>query len=107
MNTFYGKSVNTMSFGELTLLSVDIQLMSFEMVGNIPTNVIEQSLIIREGLMMKCINDGGNYSRERFQHDFNGTQPEIKDTFFGEMGCNGTVSLRFTTPIYLWLLEHM
>ena len=37
MNTFYGKSVNTMTFGELTLLSVDIQLMSFDLVGNIPS----------------------------------------------------------------------
>lgn len=42
-----------------------------------------------------------------YTHDFNGTQPTIKDKFFGDMGCNGTVSLRFTTPIYLWLLEHM
>ena len=42
-----------------------------------------------------------------YTHDFNGTQPEIKDQFFGEMGCNGIVSLRFTTPIYLWLLENM
>jgi hypothetical protein len=75
MNTFYGKSVNTMTFGELTLLSVDIQLMSFDKVGNIPTNVIEQSLLIREGLMFKCMNDGGDYSRDRFINDFNGTQP--------------------------------
>ena len=42
-----------------------------------------------------------------YTHDFNGTQPEIKDQFFGEMGCNGTVSLKFNTPIYLWLLENM
>jgi hypothetical protein len=42
-----------------------------------------------------------------YTHDFNGTQPETKDTFFGILGCNGTVSLKFTTPIYLWLLEHM
>jgi len=42
-----------------------------------------------------------------YTHDFNGTRPEIKDTFFGEMGCNGTVSLKFATPIYLWLLEHL
>ena len=42
-----------------------------------------------------------------YTHDFNGTQPEIEDQFFGEMGCNGTVSLKFTTPIYLWLLENM
>jgi len=42
-----------------------------------------------------------------YTHDFNGTQTEIKDTFFGIMGCNGTVSLRFTTPVYIWLLEHL
>ena len=43
----------------------------------------------------------------QYTHDFNGSQPEITDRFYGEMGCNGTVSLQFTTPIYLWLLEHM
>ena len=75
MNTFYGKSVNQMNFNELTLLSVDIQLMSFEQVNNIPTNVIEQSYLIREGLMYKCIGCGGDYSRERFVNDFNETQP--------------------------------
>jgi hypothetical protein len=42
-----------------------------------------------------------------YTHDFNGTQPKIKDTFFGVIGCNGTVSLKFTTPIYIWLLEHL
>jgi len=42
-----------------------------------------------------------------YTHDFNGTQPPIQTKFYGEMGCNGTVSLKFTTPIYLWLLEHM
>jgi hypothetical protein len=40
-------------------------------------------------------------------HDFNGTKELIQDKFYEEMGCNGTVSLKFTTPIYLWLLEHM
>ena len=42
-----------------------------------------------------------------YRHDFNGTQPEIEDKFYGEMGCNGTVSLKFTTPIYLWILDNM
>lgn len=42
-----------------------------------------------------------------YTHDFNGTQPMIEDKFFGTMGCNGTVSLQFSTPIYLWLLENM
>ena len=75
MNTFYGKSVNQMNFNELTLLSVDIQLMSFEQVNNIPTMVIQQSLQIREGLMYKCMGGSGDYSRERFVHDFNNTRP--------------------------------
>ena len=42
-----------------------------------------------------------------YTHDFNGTQPKITSKFYGEMGCNGTVSLNFTTPIYIWLLENM
>ena len=42
-----------------------------------------------------------------YTHDFNGTQPEIEDTFHGIAGCNGTIVFKFTTPIYLWLLENM
>lgn len=42
-----------------------------------------------------------------YEHDFNGTRQPITDRFYGTMGCNGTVSLKFSTPIYLWLLEHM
>ena len=42
-----------------------------------------------------------------YTHDFNGTQPEIAETFYGVAGCNGTVSFKFSTPIYLWLLENM
>ena len=47
------------------------------------------------------------YQLAQYHHDFNGTQPAMVDRFFGEMGCNGTVRLEFTTPIYLWLLENM
>ena len=42
-----------------------------------------------------------------YHHDFNGTQTATVDRFYGEMGCNGTIRLKFTTPIYLWLLENM
>jgi len=45
--------------------------------------------------------------RAVYTHNFNGTQAEIQTKFYGEMGCNGTVSLKFTTPIYLWLLDNM
>lgn len=42
-----------------------------------------------------------------YTHDFNGSGTVDVHRFFGEMGCNGTVSLKFTTPVYLWLLENM
>jgi hypothetical protein len=42
-----------------------------------------------------------------YTHDFNGTADESQHQFFGTMGCNGTVTLNFSTPIYIWLLEHM
>ena len=42
-----------------------------------------------------------------YRHNLNSTGPEITDRFFGDMGCNGTVELKFTTPVYLWLLENM
>ena len=47
------------------------------------------------------------YDHAVYTHDFNGTGQRTEDKFYGTMGCNGTVSLKFTTPIYLWLLESM
>ena len=42
-----------------------------------------------------------------YYHDFNGSAAETQDKFFSSMGCNGTLSLKFSTPIYIWLLENM
>lgn len=42
-----------------------------------------------------------------YQHDFNGTQAATTAKFYGHMGCNGTVTLKFTTPVYLWLLGNL
>ena len=43
----------------------------------------------------------------RYHHDFNGSQEPIDDDFFGSMGCNGTVLLKFTSPVYRWLVNTM
>jgi len=45
--------------------------------------------------------------RAEYCHDFNGSQSLGTHRCYGDMGCNGTVSLKFSTPVYLWLLEHM
>lgn len=42
-----------------------------------------------------------------YEHDFNGTAPAIKTKFYQDLGCNGTVIMKFRTPIYLWMLENM
>ncbi len=44
--------------------------------------------------------------KSTYTHDFNGSQAAVEDQFFGNMGCNGTVSLKFSAPTYLWLLEN-
>ena len=53
--------------------------------------------------------DLGNifFEKSIYTHDFNGSQPSVEDKFFGNMGCNGTVNLKFSTPVYIWLLENM
>jgi hypothetical protein len=43
----------------------------------------------------------------QYHHDFNGTQAATVDKFYGDMGCNGTVELKFSAPVYMWLLENM
>lgn len=43
----------------------------------------------------------------QYRHDFNGTGAAGEHKFYHSMGCNGTVTLDFTSPFYLWLLEHM
>lgn len=40
-----------------------------------------------------------------YQHDNNGTTPAQCQPFHGVMGCNGQVTVRFTSPVRLWLLE--
>jgi hypothetical protein len=45
--------------------------------------------------------------KECYTHSFNSDQPEFLDEFYGVMGCNGTVKINFTTPIYLWLADYL
>jgi hypothetical protein len=61
------------------------------------SNVVIDDIDVNQLVLEKCV----------YTHNFNGTQPEIKDTFHGVAGCNGTIVFEFTTPIYLWLLENM
>jgi hypothetical protein len=45
--------------------------------------------------------------RSVHRHSFNSTHAEFDDEFYGQLGCNGTVTMPFETPIYLWLSENL
>ena len=61
------------------------------------SNVVIDDIEINQLFLEKCV----------YKHNFNGTQSDIADTFYGVAGCNGIISFRFSTPIYMWLLENM
>ena len=42
-----------------------------------------------------------------YTHNFNNTGKTVTEKFYDTVGCNGTVTLDFTTPFYFWLLENM
>lgn len=47
------------------------------------------------------------YQKAVYRHSFNGSRPEIFDSFHGPAGCNGSIEFEFSTPAYLWILENM
>lgn len=71
-------------------------------------NIVRDSVLEIKNLKFDDIELGHTfYEQTVYCHNFNGTGPETQDKFFGTMGCNGVVVLKFTTPVYLWLLENM
>ena len=71
-------------------------------------NILEDSLLNIENLTFDGIELGQIfYQLAEYHHNNNGHSDLVTEKFFGSMGCNGVVSLKFTTPVYLWLLENM
>ena len=90
--------------------------LTFELFGKLPehTKITDTGEILSDAMLeinnitLDEINiDQIFQSLAIYRHDFNGTQAPADDKFYGSIGCNGTVTLKFTTPIYLWLLENM
>jgi hypothetical protein len=76
-----------------------------DMVGNI----ISDARLVITDLDFDEIKLGHMVSEQAvYTHDQNAQLPTpVQAKFYSEMGCNGAVSLKFATPLYLWLLEHM
>jgi hypothetical protein len=72
--------------------------------GNI---VADSKLTVTDLAIDEILLDQLLFNLATYTHNSNGSGPEVQDKFYGEIGCNGTVELKFTTPVYLWLLENM
>lgn len=90
--------------------------LEIEMVGKIQDhtkiddagNITEDRVIEIRDITVDNIELGYMFTElASYQHDRNGTGPQVSERFYGEMGCNGVVKLEFTSPVYLWLLENM
>ena len=72
------------------------------------SNIIKDAMLSIANVTFDEIKLGHMFVEQSvYHHSFNGSQAPVEDKFFGDMGCNGYVSLQFTTPIYLWLLENI
>jgi hypothetical protein len=72
-------------------------------------NIISDARVVITDLNFDDIALGHLFIKHAvYTHDQNSQLlTPVQDKFYGEMGCNGTVSLKFAAPVYLWLLEHM
>lgn len=40
-----------------------------------------------------------------YRHNMNGSADEMLDEFYGFIGCNGVVEIKFSVPLYKWFLS--
>ena len=73
---------------------------SGEIISDALINI--SNLCIDEIMIDQLMSDLAEYV-----HDGNGSKTIAVHTFYGDLGCNGHVQLKFSTPVYLWLLENM
>lgn len=106
----------------VTLAYSDIELaegphrLKFVMSGKLPEhtvldtngNILSDSVLEFFNIKFDDINvDTSLKQTGKYAHDFNGSGNHVIEPFYNTMGCNGTVSLEFTSPVYIWMLEHM
>ena len=70
-------------------------------------NIVSDLLVNVSKFLLESVSiDQLVWASATYHHDFNGTRPSTVEQFFGNMGCNGQVEFRFTSPAYIWLLEN-
>ena len=91
-------------------------VLEIELTGKLPehTKITESGEIVQDALIsvdqvsIDGIDLGVIFSTlAKYTHNFNGTGETVTEPFYNQLGCNGVVTFKFTTPVYLWLLENM
>lgn len=71
-------------------------------------NIVSDSLLLLSNFELEGIAiDQLVFEHAEYCHDFNGHGPATTEKIYGALGCNGTMSLKFSTPLYVWLLDKM
>ena len=71
-------------------------------------NIIQDALIKIDNICLdEIMIDQLIYEKAEYIHDGNGSKTIAIHKFYGNLGCNGHVQLKFSTPVYIWLLENM
>lgn len=78
------------------------------------TTVDEDGQIVKDARLNICnfyidnLELGHTFLEQcKYYHDFNGTKDPVVDEFYGDMGCNGTLTFSFQSPVYMWLIMNM
>jgi hypothetical protein len=92
------------------------RLLEISMQGKLPEHttitpdgtIVKDFVVTIDNLQLDGIPLGHVFfNLAQYHHDFNGSQAPVIDRFYGTMGCNGVVKFEFSSPSYLWLLEHI
>ena len=71
-------------------------------------NIVKDSVLTITDITLDDIDINHLFTEHAvYTHDFNGSQEEIKDKFYGAAGCNGSITITVSTPVYIWLLENL
>ena len=71
-------------------------------------NIIQDSLISISAITLDDIEiDQLFFEKSQYTHSFNSDAESVTQPFYGNLGCNGAVEFKFSTPVYIWLLENM
>lgn len=71
-------------------------------------NIVSDSLLLLSNFDLEGVAvDQLVFDHAEYCHDFNGNGPVTTQKIYGAMGCNGSLSLKFSTPLYVWLMDKM